>query len=78
MPLAFHLLAHKNPAQLRRLVDAIWAPENFFVIHYDRRRPAAEHRAVRGLTVGRSNIVIQQHAQFSGDGSVCSAPNSKG
>ncbi len=59
MPVAFHLLAHKDPVQLGRLLDALWAPENVFVVHYDRRRPKAEHRAVAALAAGRPNIVIQ-------------------
>jgi hypothetical protein len=59
MSVAFHLLAHKDPAQLGRLLDALWAPENIYVVHYDRRRPAREHRAVAALTAGRTNILIQ-------------------
>lgn len=41
MSLAFHLLAHKDPAQLGRLLHALWAPDSVYVIHYDRRRPTA-------------------------------------
>lgn len=60
MALAFHILAHRDPAQVRRLVDAIWAPEHTFVLHYDRRRPAEEHRAIAALAEGRTNLYIQE------------------
>jgi len=59
MALAFHLLAHKDPAQLGRLLHALWAPDNIYVIHYDRRRPSAEHGAVAALADGRRNVVVQ-------------------
>ena len=59
MALAFHLLAHMDPAQLGRLLLALWAPDNVYVIHYDRRRPAAEHRAVAALADGQPNVVVQ-------------------
>ena len=59
MAVAFHLLAHKDPGQLGRLLQALWAADNVYVIHYDRRRPAAEQRAVAALAAGRPNVVIQ-------------------
>ncbi|HLP08127.1 MAG TPA: beta-1,6-N-acetylglucosaminyltransferase [Opitutaceae bacterium] len=59
MAVAFHLLAHKDPAQLGRLIDALWSPDNVYVVHYDRRRPAGEHRAVSALAATRPNIVVQ-------------------
>lgn len=60
MSLAFHLMAHSKPEHLGRLLNAIWHPENLYVIHYDKRRPAHEHRAVQDLANRRPNVIIQQ------------------
>lgn len=60
MPVAYHILAHREPAQVRRLVDAIWVRENTYVVHYDRRRPAREHAEIRALASGRANVLIQR------------------
>jgi hypothetical protein len=59
MPLAFHILAHRDPPQVARLLDAIWQPENHYVIHYDRRRPRHEHAAIQMLANERTNVAIQ-------------------
>jgi Core-2/I-Branching enzyme len=59
MAVAYHLLAHRSPEQVARLVRAIWHPENTYVIHYDARRPAAEHAAIQAIATGRPNIIIQ-------------------
>jgi hypothetical protein len=42
-------LAHKNPAQVERLLRGIWQPGNTYVLHYDRRAPKAEHEQIIGL-----------------------------
>jgi hypothetical protein len=60
MAVAFHLLAHRNPAQAARLLKAIWHPDNTYVVHYDKRRPAEEHRAIHALAEGKPNILIQK------------------
>ena len=49
MSLAYCILAHKNPAQLARLLRALQAPGNVCVLHYERRAPRAEHEAVARL-----------------------------
>jgi hypothetical protein len=59
MAVAFHILAHRQPAQVSRVLAALWHPENTYVIHYDRRRPAVEHAAIRALAASRENILIQ-------------------
>jgi hypothetical protein len=58
--LAFHLLAHRCPEQVRRLLAAVWAPENTYVIHYDIRRPREEHAAIRCLAEEHANVHIQK------------------
>jgi hypothetical protein len=49
MAIAFCILAHKNPAQIARLLRSIWHSENTYVIHYDRRSSSAEHRSINEL-----------------------------
>lgn len=49
MALAFCILAHKNPAQLRLLVEQLSVGESVCFLHYDRRAPAREQAAVRAL-----------------------------
>lgn len=36
MALAYHILAHKQPAQVARLVRALYHPDDVFVVHLDR------------------------------------------
>jgi len=49
MGLAYCILAHKNPAQIVRLLKAIAHPDNFYVLHYEKRAPRAEHDALARL-----------------------------
>lgn len=58
MALAYCILAHKNPAQLARLLRAIWAPENTYVLHYERRGPQEEHAAVARLASDFDNVRV--------------------
>jgi hypothetical protein len=47
MRLAYFILVHHRPAQLQRLMRAIWRPQHFYVIHVDRRAPAECLRVAR-------------------------------
>jgi hypothetical protein len=49
MALAYCILAHKNPAQVGRLLRAIAHPENICFLHYEKRAPRAEHAEVERL-----------------------------
>lgn len=49
MPLAYLILAHRNPAQVARLFKALHHPEDTFVLHFDRRAPAELHTLGREL-----------------------------
>jgi hypothetical protein len=50
VPLAFCILAHKNPQQVGRLLRAISQPGNTYILHYDRRASRSEHLQIQGLT----------------------------
>ena len=37
MNIAYLILAHEDPAQLARLVNALYTPNSYFFIHVDRK-----------------------------------------
>jgi hypothetical protein len=60
MSVAYHLLTHRDPAQIRRLLRALWHPDNTYVIHHDRRRPASEHAALAALADEFPGLIFQK------------------
>jgi hypothetical protein len=46
VPLAFLVMAHRNPRQVGRLLRAIHRPGDTCLVHVDRKAPADVHRAV--------------------------------
>ena len=56
MGLAYCILAHKNPAQIARLLRAIAHPDNVCVIHYDKRAPRGEHAALSRIARECANV----------------------
>jgi Core-2/I-Branching enzyme len=45
---------------VRRLINAIGSEDNVYVVHYDKRRPRAEHEAIQAFAAGKKNIIIQR------------------
>ncbi|MDB5056110.1 MAG: glycosyl transferase [Bacilli bacterium] len=37
MKIAYFIMAHKNPLQIKKLLSAIYSPENVYVIHIDKK-----------------------------------------
>jgi len=58
MALAYCILAHKNPAQVARLLRAIACPGNVYFLHYEKRAPRSEHAAVARLAQEFSNVQL--------------------
>lgn len=58
MALAYCILAHKNPAQVARLLRAVWHPANLYLLHYEKRAPRDEHRALSRLAEEHPNVRI--------------------
>ena len=56
MGLAYCILAHKNPAQIARLLRAIAHPDNVCVLHYDQRAPRGEHAALARIARESANV----------------------
>ena len=69
MSLAFHLLAHKNPAQVARLVQALGLMAgDVCIVHYDKSRPAVEIRELHARLAGQTGVVFQprRHVVWGG------------
>ncbi|MCC5838566.1 MAG: hypothetical protein JJT96_00465 [Opitutales bacterium] len=49
MPLAFCILAHKNPRQLRGLIEQLNTGRCGIFVHYDKHSPASEHAELQAL-----------------------------
>lgn len=49
MRIAYILLVHKAPAQISRMMRAIYAPGNFYCFHVDRKAPKAVHDAIAAI-----------------------------
>jgi hypothetical protein len=58
MPLAFCILAHKNPKQLRHLVEALCSYRSTIIIHYDKRRPDRERDKVKKIAHENPQVSI--------------------
>jgi hypothetical protein len=56
---AYHILAHKQPAQVARLVRALQHPDDCFVLHFDRRAPADLHALGAELARAHRNVQLQ-------------------
>jgi Core-2/I-Branching enzyme len=60
MALAFHVLAHKQPTQVARLIRAILRPEHVLVLHFDRRAPESLLSLGRELASAHPNVILQR------------------
>jgi Core-2/I-Branching enzyme len=59
MAIAYHILAHKNPAQVERLLRVLEHPDDVFVLHFDRRAPRALHTLGREWARTRAQVRVQ-------------------
>jgi hypothetical protein len=60
MALAFHILAHRAPGQVERLIRAVLRPEHILVLHFDRRAPRALHVLGHRLAAQHPNVILQR------------------
>lgn len=60
MPLAFHILAHRAPQQVQRLITAILRPQHLLVLHFDRRAPRELHELGHRLAAENANVILQK------------------
>lgn len=68
MHVAYLILAHKNPAQLARLIQRLHAPHVTFVVHIDRRAPLAafqdELRRIPNADIEFAERVVSKWGRF--------------
>uniref|UniRef100_A0A7M4E0W6 Glucosaminyl (N-acetyl) transferase 2 (I blood group) n=1 Tax=Crocodylus porosus TaxID=8502 RepID=A0A7M4E0W6_CROPO len=62
-PLAYALALHKDFATFERLFRAIYAPQNLYCLHVDRKAPSAFQRAVAGLAACFPNTFVASRAE---------------
>lgn len=60
MAFAYHLLAHTLPGQAARLFRAVQHPDDWFVLHFDRRAPRELHALGRDLAQLHPNVILQR------------------
>lgn len=58
MSLAFLILAHRQPAQVARLFETVYHPDDCFVLHFDRRAPEELHALGRELSAKHPNVCV--------------------
>jgi hypothetical protein len=56
--LAYVITAHRNPRQLRRLLDCIQRPGNTHVLHIDAAADSETHAAARDYAAAHSNCTV--------------------
>ena len=56
MNIAYLILAHRNPAQIRRLFDAIHDPSNTYLFHIDQKSPPDCHAVVEAIAARHPNV----------------------
>lgn len=57
-PIAYILTVHRDAEQVMRLLQAIYAPQNFYCIHADRKSSPAFHEVFRNFAKCFDNIII--------------------
>ncbi|MES2695349.1 MAG: beta-1,6-N-acetylglucosaminyltransferase [Verrucomicrobiota bacterium] len=60
MAFAYHILGHKNPGQIARLIRILQHEDDIFVLHFDRRAPRALHQLGEELSRAHRNVVVQR------------------
>lgn len=56
MKVAYFILAHKQPNQLKRFLEAIYAPQHYYLIHTDAKAHADCHRMAKELAGAYPNV----------------------
>ncbi|WP_207477669.1 beta-1,6-N-acetylglucosaminyltransferase [Arenibaculum pallidiluteum] len=56
MRLAYIITAYKQPEQFKRLLDALWHPDDAFAVHVDAKTPTTVRVAFQAAAAGRENV----------------------
>ena len=57
-PLAYNILMHRDVSQIEKLLRALYAPQNVYCIHIDKRASREVHEAMESLTKCFPNVYI--------------------
>ena len=57
-PIAYILTVHKNSEQVERLLRAIYAPQNLYCIHIDKKSPDSFHTAISAIAGCFPNVIL--------------------
>lgn len=60
MAFAYHILAHKGPEQVARLVRVLQHPDDTIVLHFDRRASRELHQLGARLAQQHGNLTVQR------------------
>lgn len=68
MKLAYLIVAHKNPEQMKRLFRAIFHPQHYYAFHVARHAPAECHQAARSLAdqVSNASVTASKYCRWGG------------
>jgi hypothetical protein len=56
--IAYLIMAHNNPAQIRRLLGAIYHPDNYYILHIDKESDISCHKIAEELQLSYSNVSL--------------------
>ncbi|KAK2143779.1 hypothetical protein LSH36_814g03051 [Paralvinella palmiformis] len=59
-PIAYSIVAHRKPAQLERLVRAIYWPQNVYCVHVDRKADSNLAQFVANLVTCLPNVIMAE------------------
>ncbi|XP_068000111.1 beta-1,3-galactosyl-O-glycosyl-glycoprotein beta-1,6-N-acetylglucosaminyltransferase 3 [Melanerpes formicivorus] len=62
-PIAYSMVIHNNIEMFERLLRSVYAPQNVYCIHIDRKSPAAFQEAVRAIAACFPNVFVASHLE---------------
>ncbi|WP_343689982.1 beta-1,6-N-acetylglucosaminyltransferase [Chitinophaga sp.] len=74
MKIGFIILAHKNPLQLERLMNRLWHPDSYFLVHIDMTRDASPFWPVFAKFPNDRLLLVEREASQWGTFGLVKAP----
>ncbi|XP_009909603.2 beta-1,3-galactosyl-O-glycosyl-glycoprotein beta-1,6-N-acetylglucosaminyltransferase 3 [Dryobates pubescens] len=62
-PIAYSMVIHNKIEMFERLLRSVYAPQNVYCIHIDRKSPAAFQEAVRAIAACFPNVFVASHLE---------------
>ncbi len=64
MKLAYLVTAYKQPALFKRVFEAIYDPDNHYLVHVDKKSPDAVHRTIRDFLAQYPNARVMESSNW--------------